>query len=89
MTRDKTRDKGPRNDRWYLNIMAPNTKGAKFAWLDPTSIYINGEAFHDSHKSGCYSASGQSGSLPITRLFVGASFDRRSCLQPVVVGPLP
>lgn len=42
-----TRDKGPRDDRWYLNIMAPNTKGAKFAWLDPTSIYINGEAFHD------------------------------------------
>ena len=42
-----TRDKGPRDDRWYLNIMAPNTKGAKFAWLDPTSIYINGEAFND------------------------------------------
>jgi adenine phosphoribosyltransferase len=42
-----TRDKGPRDDRWYLKIMAPNTKGAKFAWLDPTSIYINGEAFHD------------------------------------------
>lgn len=42
-----TRDKGPRHDRWYLGIMAPNTKGAKFAWLDPTSIYINGEAFHD------------------------------------------
>jgi adenine phosphoribosyltransferase len=41
------RDKGPRDDRWYLNIMAPNTKGPKFAWLDPTSIYINGEAFHD------------------------------------------
>ena len=41
------RDKGPRDDRWYLNIMAPNTKGEKFAWLDPTSIYINGEAFHD------------------------------------------
>ena len=40
-------DKGPRNDRWYLKLMAPNTKGAKFAWLDPTSIYINGEAFHD------------------------------------------
>ena len=32
---------------WYLNIMSPNTKGEKFAWLDPTSIYINGEAFHD------------------------------------------
>jgi adenine phosphoribosyltransferase len=42
-----TRDKGPRNDRWYLKLMAPNTKGDKFAWLDPTSIYINGQAFHD------------------------------------------
>jgi adenine phosphoribosyltransferase len=42
-----TREKGPRDDRWYLNLMAPNTKGPKFAWLDPTSIYINGEAFHD------------------------------------------
>mgnify|MGYP002628234922 CR=1 FL=1 len=42
-----TQDKGPRDDRWYLNIMAPNTKGAKFAWLDPTSIYINATAFSD------------------------------------------
>ena len=42
-----SRDKGRRDDRWYLNLMAPNTKGPKFAWLDPTSIYINGEAFHD------------------------------------------
>jgi len=42
-----TRKPSPRDDRWYLNIMAPNTKGPKFAWLDPTSIYINGEAFHD------------------------------------------
>ncbi len=41
------RDKGPRDDRWYLSIMAPNTKGAKFAWLDPTSIYINDAAFSD------------------------------------------
>ena len=40
-------DKGPRDDRWYFSIMAPNTKGDKFAWLDPTSIYINGEAYHD------------------------------------------
>ncbi|MGB0505292.1 MAG: phosphoribosyltransferase family protein [Pikeienuella sp.] len=39
--------KGPRDDRWYLNIMAPNTKGDKFAWLDPTSIYINADAFND------------------------------------------
>lgn len=39
--------KGPRNDRWYFNLMAPNTKGTQFAWLDPTSIYINQNAFHD------------------------------------------
>jgi len=40
-------NKGPRDDRWYLKIMAPNTKGDTFAWLDPTSIYINGKAYHD------------------------------------------
>ena len=40
-------DKGARDDRWYLNIMAPNTKGEKFALLDPTSIYINRAAFND------------------------------------------
>ncbi|MEM7258499.1 MAG: phosphoribosyltransferase family protein [Pseudomonadota bacterium] len=40
-------DKGPRDNRWYLSLMAPNTKGSKFAWLDPTSIYINGAAFND------------------------------------------
>lgn len=39
--------KGPRDDRWYLNIMSPNTKGEKFAWLDPTSIYINAKAYQD------------------------------------------
>jgi adenine phosphoribosyltransferase len=40
-------DKGPRADRWYLALMAPNTRGRTFAWLDPTSIYINARAFHD------------------------------------------
>lgn len=40
-------NKGPRDNRWYLSLMAPNTKGDKFAWLDPTSIYINGAAFND------------------------------------------
>ena len=39
--------KGPRDDRWYLSLMSPNTKGPKFAWLDPTSIYINAAAFSD------------------------------------------
>ena len=38
---------GPRDNRWYLNLMAPNTKGNNFAWLDPTSIYINSLAFGD------------------------------------------
>ncbi|MEO0799980.1 MAG: phosphoribosyltransferase family protein [Pseudomonadota bacterium] len=41
------RERGPRDDRWYFKIMAPNTKGDQFAWLDPTSIYINGDAFND------------------------------------------
>ena len=40
-------DKGPREDRWYLQLMAPNSKGHQFAWLDPTSIYINQAAFQD------------------------------------------
>ena len=39
--------KGMRDNRWYLNIMSPHTKGEKFAWLDPTSIYINTNAFID------------------------------------------
>ncbi|MEM9676690.1 MAG: phosphoribosyltransferase family protein [Pseudomonadota bacterium] len=47
MSDEAERQKGPREDRWYFSLMAPNTKGDKFAWLDPTSIYINGAAFHD------------------------------------------
>ena len=39
--------KGPRDNRWYLSLMSPNTKGPQFAWLDPTSIYINAAAFND------------------------------------------
>ncbi|WP_299612907.1 phosphoribosyltransferase family protein [uncultured Tateyamaria sp.] len=39
--------KGPRDARWYLSLMSPNTKGPQFAWLDPTSIYINAAAFDD------------------------------------------
>lgn len=48
MTANTTaRDKGPRDNRWYFKLMSPNTKGEKFAWLDPTSVYINGAAFQD------------------------------------------
>ena len=43
----KSNNAQAKKDRWYLDIMSPNTKGEKFAWLDPTSIYINGDAFHD------------------------------------------
>ena len=43
----KEAERGPRDDRWYFKLMAPNTKGDQFAWLDPTSIYINQAAFHD------------------------------------------
>ena len=31
---------------WYLPLMAPNLKGERFAWLDPSTIYINASAFH-------------------------------------------
>lgn len=30
---------------WYLSLIAPNTKGETYAWLDPSSIYIDGRAF--------------------------------------------
>lgn len=47
MAMTKSNNAQTKKDRWYLDIMSPNTKGEKFAWLDPTSIYINGDAFHD------------------------------------------
>ena len=47
MAKRKSNNKQTKQDRWYLDIMSPNTKGGNFAWLDPTSIYINGDAFHD------------------------------------------
>ena len=31
---------------WYLPLMAPNIKGERFAWLDPSTIYINAGSFH-------------------------------------------
>ncbi len=32
-------------DPWYLSLIAPNTKGANYAWLDPTSMYLDATAF--------------------------------------------
>ncbi|XP_048839399.1 adenine phosphoribosyltransferase [Brienomyrus brachyistius] len=32
---------------WYLSLMAPNTKGPRFAWLDPSRLYCNHQALSD------------------------------------------
>ncbi|XP_076002003.1 adenine phosphoribosyltransferase [Genypterus blacodes] len=36
-----------RQKGWYLSLMAPNTKGPKFAWLDPSRLYCNSQALVD------------------------------------------
>ncbi|XP_014828714.1 PREDICTED: adenine phosphoribosyltransferase-like [Poecilia mexicana] len=35
---------------WYLSLMAPNTKGPEFAWLDPSRLYCNSQALADCVK---------------------------------------
>ena len=35
------------DEGWYINLVSPNTKGPSFAWLDPSSIYLNGQAFKE------------------------------------------
>ncbi|XP_036381738.1 adenine phosphoribosyltransferase [Megalops cyprinoides] len=35
---------------WYLSLMAPNTKGKNFAWLDPSRLYCNHQALSDCVK---------------------------------------
>ncbi|KAG9265266.1 hypothetical protein AMEX_G21643 [Astyanax mexicanus] len=39
-----------RAEGWYLSLMAPNTKGPKFAWLDPSRLYCNPQALSDCVK---------------------------------------
>ncbi|XP_058489821.1 adenine phosphoribosyltransferase [Solea solea] len=36
-----------RHKGWYLSLMAPNTKGPAFAWLDPSRLYCNSQALAD------------------------------------------
>ncbi|XP_076592213.1 adenine phosphoribosyltransferase isoform X1 [Chaetodon auriga] len=36
-----------RHKGWYLSLMAPNTKGPTFAWLDPSRLYCNSQALAD------------------------------------------
>ncbi|KAK6295942.1 adenine phosphoribosyltransferase isoform X1 [Coregonus clupeaformis] len=39
-----------RGKGWYLSLMAPNTKGPTFAWLDPSRLYCNSQALSDCVK---------------------------------------
>ncbi|XP_041665982.1 adenine phosphoribosyltransferase [Cheilinus undulatus] len=39
-----------RRKGWYLCLMAPNTKGPTFAWLDPSRLYCNPQALADCAK---------------------------------------
>ncbi|CAJ1065169.1 adenine phosphoribosyltransferase [Xyrichtys novacula] len=39
-----------RHRGWYLSLMAPNTKGPTFAWLDPSRLYCNSKALEDCVK---------------------------------------
>ncbi|XP_042595191.1 adenine phosphoribosyltransferase [Cyprinus carpio] len=39
-----------REEGWYLYLMAPNTKGPNFAWLDPSRLYCNSQALLDCVK---------------------------------------
>ncbi|KAM8853422.1 adenine phosphoribosyltransferase [Synchiropus picturatus] len=36
-----------RHQGWYVRLMAPNTKGPTFAWLDPSRLYCNSQALAD------------------------------------------
>ena len=40
------RTAGPRDHRFYLDLMAPRSRGEKYAWLDPSAAYINARSFH-------------------------------------------
>ena len=39
-------DTDDRTHRWYLSLMAPRSRGEKYAWLDPSSAYLNAKSFN-------------------------------------------
>ena len=43
--RDSSRAPAYSDERSYLAAMAPNVKGERFAWLDPSTLYINAGIF--------------------------------------------
>ena len=51
LRRDASREPSSRpqdsssNERHYLAAMAPNVKGERYAWLDPSTLYINAAIF--------------------------------------------
>ncbi|KAK5868839.1 hypothetical protein PBY51_009816 [Eleginops maclovinus] len=47
---DMLADPADRPKGWYLPLMAPNTKGPTFAWLDPSRLYCNSQALADCVK---------------------------------------
>lgn len=40
-----------REKGWYLALMAPNTKGPHYAWLDPSRLYCHPQV-HSDHTGG-------------------------------------
>ncbi|KAF5908223.1 adenine phosphoribosyltransferase-like, partial [Clarias magur] len=36
-----------RDEGWYLSLMAPNTKGPNYAWLDPSRLYCHSQALSE------------------------------------------
>nr|XP_046169572.1 adenine phosphoribosyltransferase [Oncorhynchus gorbuscha] len=43
-----------RGKGWYLSLIAPNTKGPTFAWLDSSRLYCNSQALSDCVKDLLY-----------------------------------
>ena len=38
-------DRSDRGHRWYVQLMAPRSRSEEYAWLDPSSAYINARSF--------------------------------------------
>ena len=38
-------DYSDRDHRWYVQLMAPRSRSEEYAWLDPSSAYINAKSF--------------------------------------------
>ena len=43
---NRTETADDRDNRWYLSLMAPRSRGSKYAWLDPSVAYTNAASFN-------------------------------------------